>query len=77
METRPLDNIRSLQYFSPELVLIAAILLLIVWDLAAPKRAKLTGFVVISLAALAYSAGMSAFLLARENQIISFRQRFI
>jgi NADH-quinone oxidoreductase subunit N len=66
VETRPLDNIRSLQYFSPELVLIAAILLLIVWDLAAPKRAKLTGFVVISLAALAYSAGMSAFLLARD-----------
>ena len=53
METRPLDNIASLPYFLPELVLIGAILLLIVWDLAASKKSKLTGLVVISMAALA------------------------
>ncbi|MFO0759498.1 MAG: NADH-quinone oxidoreductase subunit N [Byssovorax sp.] len=66
METRPLDNVASLSYFMPELVLIGAILLLIGWDLAAPKRSKLTGLVVISLAALAFSAGTSAWLLSRD-----------
>ena len=66
METRPLDNIKSLSYFSPELVLIAAILLLIVWDLVAPKQSKMTGFVVICLGALGFSALMSAILLARD-----------
>jgi NADH-quinone oxidoreductase subunit N len=68
VETRPLDNVRSLSYFSPELVLIAAILLLIVWDLVASKRSKLTGLVVISLAALTYSAVTSAYLLARDAE---------
>jgi NADH-quinone oxidoreductase subunit N len=66
VETRPLDNLRSLAYFSPELVMIGAILLLIVWDLVAPPRSKTTGLVVISLGALAYSAGTSAWLLARD-----------
>ena len=59
METRPLDNVQSLAYFSPELVMIGAILLLIVWDLVSSARTKTTGLVVISLAALAYSAGTS------------------
>jgi NADH-quinone oxidoreductase subunit N len=66
VETRPLDNVQSLAYFSPELVIIAAVLLLIVWDLVASSRAKMTGLVVISLAALAYSAGTSGWLLARD-----------
>jgi NADH-quinone oxidoreductase subunit N len=66
VETRPLDNVQSLAYFSPELVMIGAILLLIVWDLIASSRTKTTGLVVISLSALAYSAGTSAWLLSRE-----------
>ena len=66
METRPLDNVQSLSYFAPELVIIVAILLLIVWDLVAPPRLKTTGLVVLSLGALAYSAGTSAWLLARD-----------
>ena len=66
METHPLDNVRSLSYFSPELVLSAAVLLLIVWDLVADRRAKLVGFVGLSLIALSYSAGVSAYLLALD-----------
>jgi NADH-quinone oxidoreductase subunit N len=66
VETRPLDNIQSLTYFAPELVLIAAVMLLIVWDLVSSARNKTTGLLVISLAACAYSAGTSAWLLVRE-----------
>jgi NADH-quinone oxidoreductase subunit N len=66
VETQPLDNVRSLAYFSPELVIIAAILLLIVWDLVSSPRTKTTGLVAISLAACAYSGGTSAWLLARD-----------
>ncbi len=63
----PLNNIESLRYFTPELTLIAAVLLLIVWDLVArDKKTKLIGLVAISLAALAVSGGMSAWYLSRE-----------
>ncbi len=62
----PLDNIKSLSYFGPELALIAAILLLIVWDLVSTNReTKLRGLVAISLAALAYQAGASMMMLSR------------
>ena len=66
VETRPLDNLQSLPYFAPELVLVVAILLLIVWDLVSSPRAKTAGLLAISLAACAYSAGTSAWLLVRE-----------
>ncbi len=66
METRPLDNVRSLAYFSPELVMIGAVLLLILWDLVAPPKHKTSGLCAISLSALAYSAGTSAWLLAHH-----------
>ncbi len=67
MESTPLNNVESLRYFTPELVLIAAVLLLIIWDLVArDKKTKLVGLVAISLAAVAVSGGMSAFLLSRE-----------
>ena len=65
MDTR-LDNVKSLAYFSPELVIIAAILCLIVWDLVSSPKSKTTGLLVITLGALAYSAGTSAWLLARD-----------
>jgi NADH-quinone oxidoreductase subunit N len=66
VETRTFDNVQSLAYFTPELGLIGAILLLIVWDLVAPKHLKLGGLVVISLAALGYSGGMGAYFLSRD-----------
>jgi NADH-quinone oxidoreductase subunit N len=66
VETRALDNVKSLVYFSPELVLIAAVLLIIMWDLVVKGRAKLPGILAIGLGALAYNAGMSAFLLSRD-----------
>lgn len=65
---KALDNVQSLAYFTPELVLIAAVLLLITWDLVAPKSRKLAGLVAISLAALAFSAGTSAWLLAKDAE---------
>jgi NADH-quinone oxidoreductase subunit N len=68
VETRPLDNIKSLAYFSPELVMVGAILLLIVWDLVSSPRSKTAGLVVISLGALGFSAGTSGWLLARDAQ---------
>ena len=55
MESTPLNNVESLRYFTPELALIVAVLLLIIWDLvASDKKTKLTGLVVISMAALAF-----------------------
>jgi NADH-quinone oxidoreductase subunit N len=66
VETRPLDNVKSLAYFSPELVMIGAILLLIIWDLVSSAKNKTSGLVAISVTALAYSAGTSAWLLAHD-----------
>jgi NADH-quinone oxidoreductase subunit N len=66
VEPRYLDNIASLPYFTPELALISAILVLIVWDLVAEKATKMAGIVVICLAALAFSGITSAVLLARN-----------
>ena len=59
-----LDNIKSLAYFTPELGLCAAALLLIVWDLIAPR--KIIGLVAISVIALGYSGAMGAYFLARD-----------
>ena len=47
MESAPLDNVASLAYFTPELALIGAVLLIIVWDLLAKGlNQKMTGIVV-------------------------------
>ncbi len=66
METLPLDNVKSLPYFAPELAMVAAVLLLIVWDLVASPRTRTTGLVAISLAAFGFSALESAWLLSRD-----------
>ncbi|AUX26213.1 NADH-quinone oxidoreductase subunit N [Sorangium cellulosum] len=66
METRTLDNLQSLPYFAPELGLIAAALLLVVWDLVAPARLKLAGLMAISVAALLASGGLGAYFLATD-----------
>jgi NADH-quinone oxidoreductase subunit N len=64
VESTPLNNTESLRYFTPELALIGAILLIIVWDLIAKGKNKLRGILVIAFAALGVSGGMSAWLLA-------------
>jgi NADH-quinone oxidoreductase subunit N len=52
--TLPLDNIASLGYFGPELVLIGAVLAVIIWDLVAKDhQRRVLGSVAISVAALA------------------------
>jgi NADH-quinone oxidoreductase subunit N len=67
VETQPLDNLHSLAFFGPELGLCGAIVLIILWDLIAKEpRAKVSGYVAIALSALGYSAGMSAYLLAKN-----------
>ncbi|MBI4704629.1 MAG: NADH-quinone oxidoreductase subunit N [Deltaproteobacteria bacterium] len=60
-----LGNVASLAYFSPELVLVGAILAVILWDvLVREHRAKLLGALCLGLLGLAYAAGASAFYLA-------------
>ena len=66
METPALDNIKSLAYFTPELALCAAVLLIIIWDLVVKGRAKVPGILAIGLSALAVSAGVSVFSLVRD-----------
>ncbi len=66
METPALDNIKSLAYFTPELALCAAVLLIIIWDLVVKGRAKVPGILAIGLSALAVSAGVSVFALVRD-----------
>ncbi|WP_437673741.1 NADH-quinone oxidoreductase subunit N [Sorangium sp. So ce131] len=66
METRTFDNLASLSYLAPELALVAAALLLVVWDLASPERLKVPGLVAISLAALGCSGGLGAYFLASD-----------
>jgi NADH-quinone oxidoreductase subunit N len=66
VETPALDNIKSLAYFTPELALCAAVLLIIIWDLVVKGRAKVPGILAIGLSALAVSAGVSVFSLVRD-----------
>ncbi len=62
-----LGNIASLAYYGPELGIIGAILLAIVWDLVVKDhRTKVLGAVVICMAALAYSAIASATFMGRD-----------
>jgi NADH-quinone oxidoreductase subunit N len=64
---RALDNVASLGHFAPELVMIAAVILLIVWDLlASTPRVKTAGLLVISLGAFGFSAFESARLLVTQ-----------
>lgn len=55
-----LDNVRSLTWFLPEVALIAGLMLVIVWDLVARGKSRITGVVVLSLAALLTSGALSA-----------------
>ena len=66
---RPLDNFQSLAYFTPELVLILAILLLIGWDLVAKRaREDRRGSWSSASAPSPTRAGMSAYFLMRGRR---------
>jgi NADH-quinone oxidoreductase subunit N len=65
------DNVESLKYFAPELGLIAGVLLIIVWDLVAKGRAKITGIVAISAVALLISAGVGVNALLSKSEPIT------
>mgnify|MGYP000851799835 CR=1 FL=1 len=62
-----MDNVASLKYFTAELALIAGVLLIIVWDLLAKGRAKITGIVAISGVALSISAAVGVRALISED----------
>ena len=67
-----LGNVDSLPYYGPELALIGAILLVIVWDLIAKEtRSKVYGAVAICLAGLGYSALASASYLATDAEALN------
>jgi NADH-quinone oxidoreductase subunit N len=63
---KALDNVQSLSFFAPELGLIAAILIMILWDLVASPKNRTAGLLIIALAALAYSGGQSLYLLSTD-----------
>ena len=69
VDTPTLDNLASLAFLGPELALIGAILLVIIWDLAVTEqRRKVLGACAISMVALAFSAGNSVlFLVGQEG----------
>ncbi|PIE05512.1 MAG: NADH-quinone oxidoreductase subunit N, partial [Sorangium cellulosum] len=56
----PLDNVQSLSYFLPEIAIVAGVLLVVFWDLVARGSTRITGIVVLTLAALSTSAAISA-----------------
>jgi len=62
-----LDNVASLPFFAPELALMGAVLLVIIWDLAVrDARLKIVGSVAICVTALGYSAVSAASFLAGD-----------
>ena len=61
-----LDNVQSLTYILPEVALVAGVLLVITWDLVARGSTRITGIVVLTLAALATSGAVSAVYLVNE-----------
>jgi NADH-quinone oxidoreductase subunit N len=61
-----LDNVSSVKYLWPEIVLTLGVLGVIVWDLAAPKANRFPGVVAIALAALLGSATISISYLTRN-----------
>lgn len=62
-----LDNVQSLTWFLPEVALIAGLMLVILWDLIARGRSRITGIVVLTLAALATSGALSGAYLAAPS----------
>ncbi|MCU0693386.1 MAG: NADH-quinone oxidoreductase subunit N [Polyangiaceae bacterium] len=55
-----LDNVQSLTYFLPEVALIAGVLLVVCWDLVARGTTRVTGIVVLTLAALGTASAVAA-----------------
>ena len=63
-----MDNVQSLKYFAPELALIGGVLLIIVWDLVAKGRSKITGIVALAAAALLVSGGIGLSALLKDAE---------
>jgi len=64
-----LNNLESLAYFAPELVLVGAMLLATLWDLIIkPRRRRVLGVIAISVVALAFSAGASLLFLTTNQE---------
>lgn len=66
-----MDNLQSLKYLAPELALIGGILLIIVWDLIAKGRSKITGIVGLSAVALAISGGIGLNALLTKSEPVA------
>jgi NADH-quinone oxidoreductase subunit N len=69
--TRTLDNLASLSYALADLVLVAAVLGVIGWDLAAPPRSKGRGATALAVGALAFSAASAAWSLATAQPAVA------
>lgn len=67
MASPALDNLASLRYFLPDLVLVAAVLAVLGWELAAKGRAKDRTTVALALGALVLSAASGAWALATHQ----------
>ena len=67
MTANVFNNAQSLPDMMPELVLTAALLLVIVWDLAFKGRGKIEGIAAIALAACAYSGIVGGFVHQRTG----------
>ena len=63
MSTLKLDNVASLAPFAPELGLIAAVVLVLLWDLVAPRAYRVLGAVALTIGALGFSGGAGLFAL--------------
>src|SRR5262249_61731928 len=61
MTTHVFDNAHSLSDMMPELVITAAIMAVIAWDLLVKGRGKIEGIVAIVLGAAAYSGIVGGF----------------
>jgi NADH-quinone oxidoreductase subunit N len=66
-----MDNLQSLKYLGPELALIGGMLLIIVWDLLAKGRSKITGIVGLSAVALAISGGIGLNALLTKSEPVA------
>ena len=66
-----MDNVQSLKYLAPELALIGGILLIIIWDLIAKGRSKISGIVGLSAVALAISGGIGLNALLTKSEPVA------
>lgn len=68
---RVLSNIASVPYLYPETILTLGVIGIILWDLVGPRESRFAGVVVIALAALAGSFGLSVYYLSHHFPSLS------